>query len=35
MRDALVYDTRSFHRLEAAVFRIPERIVEVRDVSDR
>jgi len=35
MRDALVYDTRSFHRLEAAVFRIPERIVEVGHVPDR
>ncbi len=35
MRDALVYDTRSFRRLEAALFRIPERVVEVRDVPDR
>ena len=35
MRDALVFDQRSFRRLEAAVFRIPERIVEARDVSDR
>ncbi len=34
MRDALVYDTRSFRRLEAALFRIPEH-VEVRDVPDR
>ena len=34
MRDALVYDTRSFRRLEAALFRIPEH-AEVRDVSDR
>ncbi len=34
MRDALVYDTRSFRRLEAALFRIPEH-VEVSDVPDR
>ena len=34
MRDALVYDTRSFRRLEAALFRVPDR-TEVRDVSDR
>jgi hypothetical protein len=35
MRDALVYDTRSFRRLEAALYRIPERPAEVRDVPDR
>ncbi len=35
MRDALVYDQRSFRRLQAAVFRIPERRTEVSDVSDR
>jgi hypothetical protein len=35
MRDALVYDTRSFRRLEAALYRIPERAREVRDVPDR
>jgi len=35
MRDALVFDQHSFRRLEAAVFRIPERAVEVRDVPDR
>ncbi len=34
MRDALVYDTRSFRRLEAALFRVPDRR-EVSDVSDR
>ena len=35
MRDALVYDTRSFHRLEAALYRIPDKTPEVRDVPDR
>ncbi len=34
MRDALVYDTRSFRRLETALFRVPDRR-EVSDVSDR
>jgi hypothetical protein len=35
MRDSLVFDQHSFRRLESAVFRIPERITEVSDVSDR
>jgi hypothetical protein len=35
MRDALVYDTHSFRRLEAALYRIPDRPAEVRDVPDR
>jgi hypothetical protein len=35
MRDALVYDTRSFRRLEAALYRIPDRPAGVRDVPDR
>ena len=35
MRDALVYDTRSFRRLEAALYRIPVRPREVRDVPNR
>jgi hypothetical protein len=35
MRDALVYDTRSFRRLEAALYRIPDKVREVRDVPDR
>lgn len=35
MREALVYDQRSFRRLQAAVFRIPERRMEVSDVPDR
>jgi len=35
MRDALVYDTRSFRRLEAALYRIPDRPPGVRDVPDR
>jgi hypothetical protein len=35
MRDALVYDTRSFRRLEAALYRIPDKAAEVRDVPDR
>ncbi len=34
MRDALVYDTRSFRRLETALFRVPDRR-EASDVSDR
>ena len=34
MRDALVYDTRAFRRLETALFRVPERR-EASDVSDR
>jgi hypothetical protein len=35
MRDALVYDTRSFRRLEAALYRIPDKGREVRDVPNR
>jgi len=35
MRDALVYDTRSFRRLEAALYRIPDRPPEVPDVPNR
>ena len=35
MRDALVYDTRSFRRLEAALYRIPDKPREVRDVPNR
>jgi hypothetical protein len=35
MRDALVYDTHSFRRLEAALYRIPDRPPEVRDVPNR
>jgi hypothetical protein len=35
MRDALVYDTRSFRRLQAALYRIPDKAREVRDVPDR
>jgi hypothetical protein len=35
MRDTLVYDTRSFRRLEAALYRIPDKPPEVRDVPDR
>ncbi len=35
MRDALVYDRRSFRRLEAALYRIPDKVREVRDVPDR
>jgi hypothetical protein len=35
MRDALVYDTSSFRRLEAALYRIPDKVREVRDVPDR
>lgn len=34
MRDALVYDTRSFRRLEMALFRTPDRR-EAADVPDR
>ena len=35
MRDALVYDTRSFRRLEAELYRLPDKPREVRDVPDR
>jgi hypothetical protein len=35
MRDALVYDTRSFRRLEAALYRLPDKPREVPDVPNR